>query len=162
MDWSGKRFSSRRPCRKPLNANSMTNCWLGPMRNVRALLDGVFRSRSGNGARSRGASGNRRTYPRNIRQRQQAGAVQTLRAARGRGRRSARQRMECGSLLPLLERRTKPAEPPKSAERSRPRRAPVSCYFFYGLLVPVEGPGEFLPSRKISRVLRENHAAIAN
>ena len=51
-------------------------------------------------------SGNRRTDPRHIQQRQQAGAVQTLRVARGRGRSSARQRMQCGSLLSLRERRT--------------------------------------------------------
>ena len=60
-----------------------------------------------------------------LQQRQQAGALQSLRVARGRGRSSARQRMECGSLLPLWERRTKPAELRKSAERSRPRRARV-------------------------------------
>ena len=84
---------------------------------------------------SHGASGNRRTEPRHIQQRQQAGALQTLRVARGRGPRSVRHRMDRApaygvrSLLPLCERRTKPAALPKSAERSRPRRAPVGCAF---------------------------------
>src|SRR5439155_25064694 len=37
------------------------------------------------------------------------------------------------SLLPLLQRRTKPAALPKSAERSRPRRAPVGWRLPAGL-----------------------------
>src|SRR5436309_5613537 len=42
-------------------------------------------SRFWKGAQSHGTSGNRRTCPRHIQQRQQAGALQTLRVARGRG-----------------------------------------------------------------------------